>query len=284
MNVLSLFDGISCGQVALERAGIKVDKYFASEIEEQAIAVTMDNYPNTIQLGDVNNWKEWIDTLPKIDLILAGSPCQGFSCSGKRLDFDDPRSALFFKFADILNFIKENNNNEVNFLLENVKMRQYCIDIITKYVNVEPVIINSALVSAQNRIRYYWTNIKGVTQPEDKHIFVNDVVGGYVAAIRGRYINGTKKTAQFLESRYDGKTNTLTTVRKDNVVTKQTYPKHTLAIDAEYRSLTIEETEILQTLPVGYTKAAKKSKRYGLVGNSWTVDVIVHILKQMEVN
>jgi DNA-cytosine methyltransferase len=169
MNVLSLFDGMSCGRLALDRLGIEVDQYYAAEIDKYAIQVTQENWPETIQLGDVTQIKA--KDLPKIDLILAGSPCQGFSFAGKQLAFDDPRSALFFEFVRIL---KECNPKY--FLLENVKMKKEFLDIITQQVGVEPILINSALVSAQNRQRYYWTNIPGVEQPENRGIVLRDIL------------------------------------------------------------------------------------------------------------
>ena len=169
MNVLSLFDGISCGQLALERTGLVVDKYFASEIDKYAIQITQKHFPDTIQLGDVTKWKEW--NLPKIDLLIGGSPCQGFSHAGAGLNFDDPRSKLFFDFVDILHHYKPQW-----FLLENVKMKKEWADIITGYLGVEPIEINSALVSAQNRKRLYWTNIQNVKQPEDKGILLKDIL------------------------------------------------------------------------------------------------------------
>jgi len=169
MNVLSLFDGMSCGQIALERAGLHVDVYFASEIDKHAIKVTQKNYPNTIQLGDVQN----VDgtQLPKIDLLLGGSPCSGFSFAGKQLNFNDPRSRLFFDFVRIL---KEAQPKY--FLFENVRMKKEYESIITKELGVDPIIINSALVSAQNRVRLYWTNIKNITQPADKGIVLADII------------------------------------------------------------------------------------------------------------
>lgn len=171
MNVLSLFDGISCGRVALERANIKVDKYYSSEIDKYAIQIADNNYPQDKgkRLGDVTKWKEW--DLPKIDLLIGGSPCQGFSFAGKQLNFEDPRSKLFFEFVEILNHYKPKY-----FLLENVKMKQEYQDIISDYLGVQPIEINSALVSAQNRKRLYWTNIPGVTQPQDKGIMLKDIV------------------------------------------------------------------------------------------------------------
>jgi DNA-cytosine methyltransferase len=172
MNVLSLFDGMSCGKIALERAGIKVDKYFASEIDKHAIKVSQHNYPDIVQLGDVTNWKNW--DLPKIDLIIGGSPCQGFSFAGKQLAFDDPRSKLFFVYVDILNHIKAVNPN-VKFMLENVKMKKEFLAVISEHLGVEPVFINSALVSAQNRQRYYWCNWE-VSHPEDRGIVLADIL------------------------------------------------------------------------------------------------------------
>lgn len=172
-NVLSCFDGMSCGQIALERVGIKVDNYYASEVDKYAIAVTQKNYPNTKHIGSVVDVK--VVDLPKIDLLIGGSPCQGFSFAGKQLNFEDPRSKLFFEFVRLLNEIRL-TNPDVKFLLENVKMKKEFQDIITEHLGVEPILINSALVSAQNRKRVYWTNIKGITQPEDKGILLKDIV------------------------------------------------------------------------------------------------------------
>lgn len=175
MIVLSLFDGISCGKVAFERAEIKIDKYYASEIDPYAIKVSKKNHPDIIHLGDVTKWREWDIPWEKIDILIGGSPCQGFSVAGKRLNFDDPRSKLFFEYVDILKHIKELNQN-IKFLLENVKMKKEWQDIISSYLGVEPIEINSALVSAQQRKRLYWTNIEGVSQPEDKGILLKDIL------------------------------------------------------------------------------------------------------------
>ena len=174
MNVLNLFDGISSGMVALERASIPVTKYYASEIDKYAIQISQKNYPNIIQLGDVTNWQQWDIDWSKIDLLIGGSPCQGFSRSGLGLNFEDPRSQLFFVFVDILNHIKKYNNS-IKFLLENVVMKKEWADIITNYLGVNYIAINSNLVSAQNRNRLYWANFP-ITQPEDKEIFLRDVV------------------------------------------------------------------------------------------------------------
>lgn len=172
MNVLSLFDGMSCGRIALDRAGIKVDNYFASEIDKYAISVSKHNYPDIKHIGDVTQVKA--SDLPKIDLIIGGSPCQGFSFAGKQLNFNDPRSVLFFEFVRILKEIREYNPN-VLFLLENVKMKKEYQDVISEQMGVEPIKINSALVSAQNRERLYWSNIPA-SPLVDKGILLKHIV------------------------------------------------------------------------------------------------------------
>ena len=169
MNVLSLFDGMSCGQIALNRLGIKYDNYYAAEIDKYAIEVTKKNFPNTIHLGDVTKVKA--ADLEPIDLLMGGSPCQGFSFAGKQLNFDDPRSALFFEFVRLLKECKPQY-----FLLENVRMKKIYQDVITEHLGVEPIMINSSLLSAQNRLRLYWTNIPGVKQPEDRGLVLRDIL------------------------------------------------------------------------------------------------------------
>lgn len=176
MNVLSLFDGLSCGQIALNRIGIKPEVYYAAEVDKYAIKVTQANYPKTVQLGDVTQWREWDINWASIDLLIGGSPCQGFSFAGKQLAFHDPRSKLFFVYVDILNHIKSVNPN-VKFMLENVKMKKEYLAVISEHLGVEPVFINSALVSAQNRQRYYWCNWS-VEQPEDRGIVLADILDG----------------------------------------------------------------------------------------------------------
>lgn len=170
MKVLSLFDGISCGRLALERAGIPVEKYYASEIDKYAIQVAQKNYPDTIQLGDCTKI-DFTKYAGEIDMVIGGSPCQGFSFAGKQLNFNDPRSKLFFEFVRAVREIKPKY-----FLLENVKMKQAFQDVISEQLGVKPIEINSALVSAQNRKRLYWTNIPNVTQPADKGILLKDIV------------------------------------------------------------------------------------------------------------
>jgi DNA-cytosine methyltransferase len=189
MKVLSLFDGMSCGQIALSKLGVKVDKYYASEIDKYAIQITQKNFPDTVQLGDICeiDAKDFKD----VDLMLAGSPCQGFSFAGSQLAFDDPRSALFFEFVRLLKEIKPKY-----FLLENVRMKKEFLEVITEQVSscytasdvddeyvdmfgnvrFEPHFINSSLLSAQSRQRYYWTNIPNIQQPEDKGVVLADVL------------------------------------------------------------------------------------------------------------
>jgi len=178
MKVLSLFDGMSCGRIALDQLGIPVEKYYASEVDKYAMQVSAANYPDIIQVGDVCDLdpKDYMD----VDLIQAGSPCQGFSFAGKQLAFDDPRSALFFEFIRLLKAIKPKY-----FLLENVRMKKEFLQIISEQVSecypeipfgIEPLFINSSLLSAQSRQRYYWTNIPGIKQPEDRGIVLRDIL------------------------------------------------------------------------------------------------------------
>ena len=342
INVLSLFDGLSCGNIALEKAGIKVNNYYASEIDKWAIQIANKNYPNIIQLGDVTKFDE--TQLPKIDLLIGGSPCQGFSFAGKQLNFDDPRSKLFFVYVYMLKQLKPKY-----FLLENVRMSKQSQDVISEHLGVQPIKINSSLVSAQNRVRLYWTNIPNVTQPKNKGLKLKDIleIDGYVdrdkshcldanyfkggnlksyfekhrrqlvfsndglchvgnadlnghdlikrvyhpdgkaptvntmnggnrepkvlcGALRGRYkANG--KTEQQLELRKDSKTNSLTTVQKDNLVIEEE--------QLTYRKLTPLECERLQTIPDGYTSGVSNSQRYRMLGNSWTANIIAHLFK-----
>jgi DNA (cytosine-5)-methyltransferase 3A len=445
MNVLSLFDGMSCGMIALDRLGIKVDNYYASEIDKYAIQVSQANYPDIIQVGDIT--KLDLSTLPKIDLVMGGSPCQGFSFAGKQLAFDDPRSALFFEFVKCVDTLKPKY-----FLLENVKMKKEYLDIISEYMGVEPIFINSSLVSAQSRQRYYWTNIPGIEQPKERGIVLRDILEDYpkenpvkqternarhlkqlddkslcmtatmykgagnngmtlvpqklvddtsdlpeksqtiksqyyksskanfersgtfhatgipqklvsdkpkkihdipkdvlkdnerqrrvyskegksptllarsdspkvmksdkpqhigtavdikghdqikrvyspdgksptvttcggghrepkvvMGAYRGRY-NEDGSISQRLELRKDNKTNTITTVQKDNVLTKD---------EVYWRKLTPIECERLQTVPDNYTNHVSNTQRYKMLGNGWTIEVIAHILQNMEID
>ena len=319
MNVLSLFDGISCGQVALERAGIKVSNYFASEIDKYAIKVTQKNYPNTIQLGDVCNIK--CNELPKIDLLIGGSPCQGFSFAGKQLNFNDSRSKLFFEFVRILKEVKPKY-----FLLENVKMKKEYQNVISKHLGVEPIEINSALVSAQDRKRLYWTNILNINKPDDKGILLSDILE---TEVDDKYYINTDKTIEIcnIEANkrkigYIGtdslgrriysihnKSVTLMAARNTGLYwfpcitperinkrqngqrfkpsnskfyTLTATDKHGVLMNGQIRKLTPLECERLQTLPDNYTEGISDTQRYKTLGNGWTVDVIAHIFKGLK--
>ena len=306
MNVLSLFDGISCAQLALQRSQLKVKTYFASEIDQYATHITQSHFPRTIQLGDVRNIKA--ESLPKIDLLIGGSPCQGFSRAGKELNFSDSRSKLFFEYVRILREVKP-----TYFILENVKMRNEWISIISDQLEVEPILIDSNLVSAQNRKRLYWTNIPGITQPVDRKISLSLVISPvecpeysipkerwvgtnvekYISEgrtciaiteqrtaearrirkeMRKKYgVDHTPHRAKELVARKDDKMNCLTATFN--------MKEHTL-IDhfGKYRKLTPLEFERLQTIPPQYTAMASRNKRYRMIGNSFTVEVISHIL------
>jgi DNA-cytosine methyltransferase len=391
INVLSLFDGMSCGQIALDKLGVEVNKYYASEIDKYAMEVAKKNYPNIIHVGDVTK----VDgtKLDKINLLIGGSPCQGFSFAGKQLNFKDPRSALYFEFVRLLRETKPKY-----FLLENVRMKKEFQDIISNDLGVKPIMINSSLLSAQNRVRLYWTNIPNVTQPNDLGIILKDIIedgvtdrtkshcldanyfkggnlksyfekhrrqlifskdglchvgdadlkgndsikrvyhpdgksptlttmqGGHRepkiimgGAFRGRY-QEDGSTKQELEIRPDEKTNTVTTVQKDNVliIAEATKKGYTEIEDGDcfdatfptsktrrgrnmkdksncltaanydymryehptYRKLTPLECERLQTVPDKYTEGVSNTQRYKMLGNGWTVDVIKHILGQ----
>jgi DNA-cytosine methyltransferase len=415
MNVLSLFDGMSCGLIALDRLGIKVGTYYASEIDKYAMQVSKANYPEIIQVGDIT--KLDLSTLPQIDLVMGGSPCQGFSFAGKQLAFDDPRSALFFEFVRCVEEL-----NPKYFLLENVRMKKEYLDVISEYMGVDPIFINSSLVSAQSRQRYYWTNIPNVEQPEERGMVLRDILedqvgsehyvgdnmqknykdgnqlnpnyksqantihnsdkksgticagthgyaNGYVGdkhkpvkhternarhlkqldekslcmtatmykgagnngmtlvpqhigtavdvnghdilkrvyspdgksptintmgggnrepkvvsgAYRARSVdeNGKRvawkdtKPKQMLELRRDEKSNSVTSVQKDNVLTQD---------EVYWRKLTPLECERLQTVPDNYTNHVSNTQRYKMLGNGWTIEVIAHILQNMEVD
>jgi len=296
-SVLSLFDGMSCGQIALNRVGIKYDNYFASEIDKHAIKVTQTNYPNTIQLGDVT--KVFAKDLPKIDLLIGGSPCQGFSFSGKQLNFEDPRSKLFFEFLRLVKELKPKY-----WLLENVVMKKEYEQVISDYLGVKPVTINSSLITAQNRVRLYWANFE-ITQPTDKGINLIDILETddliNPSAIRGRRLNkatilGRRLNERGVRDDYNkdvpitqclevratntNKSNCLTTVEKDNVLTTMPIGRHKDAFKNKlpFRYYTLKEYCRLQTVPENYfTDIVSESQAKKMLGNGWTVDVIAHI-------
>lgn len=303
MNVLSLFDGISCGQIALERAGVHVDKYYASEIDKYAIQITQKNYPKTIQLGDVNNidFKQFIGN---IDLVIGDSPCQDLSISkNNRLGLNGDKSILFYKFAEAINII-----NPKYFLLENVSsMKNEDKELISEILGVEPICINSSLLSAQQRKRLYWTNIKNISQPKDKEIKLKDILtNGLAVSVskKGSVLNHIQEKSHCLMARdYKGfgnqpMTGVLIPLHKRDLQSlsqgqlNRVYSVKDKRIndlcnidlpDGLYlaRQLSPLECERLQTLPDNYTNGISNTQRYKCIGNGWTVDVISHILKNM---
>jgi site-specific DNA-cytosine methylase len=275
-NVLSLFDGMSCGQIALNRAGIKYENYYASEIEEAPIKVTQYNYPDTIQLGSVLDVK--VSDLPKIDLIFGGSPCQSFSSFGNGSGFDG-KSGLFWEYVRILNDIKKENPN-VLFMLENVNMKKEWKDIISKELGVEPIVFNSNLVSAQNRDRLYWTNIK-FELPEDKGILYKNVLDN---TIPFRELKPFMNNKWGDKSRIDKGVNWINNNKSNCLTTKNCHTNQYLLNEDKtmMRLMNANEFERLQTIPEGYTSIVSNTDRYKMIGNGWTVDVIAHIFKHIK--
>lgn len=310
MNVLSLFDGMSCGRLALQRAGIEVDKYFASEVDPYAIQIAKKNWPDTVHVGDVTQVSVLKSNLPKIDILIGGSPCQGFSFAGSQLNFEDPRSKLFFEFVRLLKETKPKY-----FFLENVKMKKESQDVISKYLGVEPILVNSELVSAQMRKRLYWTNIPGICQPEDKGILLKDIIQSGVVdreksyCLDASYYKGTnlklylKKARRqivlteeetVLHNLYGGFKEKLPRVFNEKSPTIRTasggghipsvYLRHYVektGIILKNRLLTPVECERLQTLPDGYTEGVSNTQRYKMIGNGWTVDAIAHFFQNI---
>jgi site-specific DNA-cytosine methylase len=291
-NVLSLFDGISCGQIALNRAGIQYENYYASEINKNAIKVTLDNYPNTIQLGDITKIRS--KNIPSIDLLMGGSPCQGFSTIGNRTNFEHPESNLFFEYIRIKNECKPKW-----FLLENVMMKQEWQDIISEYIGAHPIMIDSALVSAQRRKRLYWTNIPFKNLPANKYIYLTDIMDLSIKT-KGKIIDiyaTATNNFHFVYPKFlcrqdiykDKKRNEKSSVRikmikSNKATTILTRVEHYPLIKNNglgFRYPTQNECERLQTVPEGYTKSVIYNRAIELLGNGWTVDVIVHILNGM---
>ena len=302
INVLSLFDGMSCGQLALEKAGIEVDTYYASEIKEDAIKVTQHNYPNTIQLGsvlDINGFD-----FKNIDLLIGGSPCQNLSIAmakEHRKGLDGDKSGLFYEYYRILNEVKPKY-----FLLENVGgMDKKDKEIISELLGVEPIKIQSDLISGQLRNRLYWTNIKVTNQPIDKNITLNDIlVDGWSDRKKSRCLlesdSRPLKTPLKMFHRYYSTGFTTLIFKSKNhyqecVEHYNTYFKGMSAKDIDKISSQIDcsiyngvrylyqsELEKLQTIPSGYTSILDRNTAAGILGDGWTVDVIAHILKGMK--
>lgn len=283
MNVLSLFDGISTGRLALDRAHIEYDNYYASEIDPYAIKIAQKNFPDTKQLGDVTN-VSGLD-LPPINLLIGGSPCQGFSFAGAQLNFNDPRSALFFEFA----WIKQALQPEF-FLLENVKMMQEWQDIISGYLGVEPVEINSDRFVPQSRARLYWTNIP-IPQVPERHEWNNQYY--YRNKEEGMPIWAANGPAGSLQDILEGgEVDRETSLCIDANYHKGGNPKsyyeksrrQLVWENGTYRKLTPVECERLQSLPDNYTEGVSDTQRYKMIGNAWTADVIAWVFSTPKMN
>ena len=291
MKVLSLFDWIGCWFVALKRAWIEIEKYYASEIDKNAVMIAMKNNPSIIQLWDVRNIR---GGGLNIDLLMWWSPCQWFSKAWRWLNFDDPRSKLFFEFVRLLKETKPKY-----FLLENVEMKKERMDVISEYLWVQPIKINSSLVSAQNRKRLYRTNIPWVKQPEDKKIMLKDILQviqdqPWVKTNLAELVDGEMRIKQATKKWYivahewDGidvsyensQTRRWRCIKwKSNTLTTQW---NACVYDKVIRRLTPVECERLQTLPDNYTEWVSENQRYKMLWNWWTVDVIAHIFNWLK--
>lgn len=270
LNVVSVFDGMSCGQIALKELGFEVENYFASEVDKYAIKVANKNFPNMHNLGSIVG----LDTseLPSIDLYIGGSPCQSFSRQGDGSGFDGS-SKLFFEWVRVWKELKAKNPN-MYFLLENVVMKKEWSDMISDILGVQPIKINSSLVSAQSRNRLYWTNIPNVQQPIDRGLVIEDVIEPIFSADYPSYLDGeycgrkrkdmvklsTEKGACLTASMYKGQISS--------------YCKND---KGEVYKFTPQDCEILQTVPQGYTDCVSNTQRFKMLGNGWNIETVAHI-------
>lgn len=303
MIVVSMFDGISCGQIALDQLGIPVERYFACEIKPSAIKVTQHNYPSTIQMGDVRNMC-W-ESIGHCDLLLGGSPCQDFSvANNNRLGLDGSKSSLFWHFVKAKEILKPKY-----FLFENVAMPSKDFETVSNALGTYPVNINSEAVSAQTRNRFYWTNIGhknfnlfgfptcAIAQPKNKRILFKDIqetnVSDEFNVSSYRQENFRRKTTGNAgvigtvapkNSNFTQKNEVFGTDGKITCLLSSDYKAPKIVLDAgRLRYMTPLEYERLQTLPDHYTDILPKKKRYDVIGDGWTVEVIKHILKEMEI-
>ena len=279
MNVVSLFNGMNTGRQALENVGIKVNKYYSSEIKPYAIELTQHHFPDTIQVGDVTKWKEWDIDWKSIDLILSGSPCQDLSAAGKRAGINGSKSSLFFVFVEILEHIKK-LNPKILFLQENVgSASKLDVGIMSRALGVYPVRINSKLVTAQLRDRYYWSNIKtketmfdivtDIPQPKDKGIMFKDIItGGNVDTDKHTCLNtgsGKGGSQKYLKHRNET-TGMLTLIQENEIV----------------RTVNKIEMCRLQGFPDNYCDILSDIKAGSLLGDGWTLPIIEHIFNFIE--
>lgn len=287
INVLSLFDGVSCGKLALERAGFSIDKYYASEIDKYAINVSMKNHSDIIHLGDINDWEDWDIDWTEIDLVIGGSPCQSFSPSGRRGGLSDERGKLLLKFVEIRDFV-----GDAPYMLENVRMTNAMEQELSDVIGVAPFALNSSIFSALHRDRRYWTNFDINTLPPDEGILLKDI------------LEKPHEDMPWLSDKAIARLDNINIRAKKNgwgwsdcILTED--DKY-LNLDANYykgcdgkrgvicqegrlRMLTVTEGERLQTLPDGYTAGVSNTQRYKMLGNAWTVDAVAHILKSINI-
>ena len=282
INVLSLFDGISCGHIALDKAEIPINKYYASEIDKYAIKVTNKNYPETINLGDVTTVSGELFT-EKIDLLIGASPCQGFSQAGKMKNFDGPRSKLFWEYIRILQEVKPKY-----FLLENVVMKQEWQDIISEALGVKPIMIDSSLTSAATRKRLYWTNIPGVGQPEDLGITFGDIRERDVQECSIYYTDKGLDWIRRHEKRTGKTLRIIGDSDKMQMLEASMYKKYSsqrfFGIEDTHglRYITVTECERCMNVPDGYTDCCSNTQRYKQLGNGWEVNTITHIFRTLK--
>lgn len=282
VNVVSLFGGMECGRIALDMAGIEVGSYFSSEILEPAIKVSSFNYPDIIHLGDITKWREWDIDWASIGLIIGGSPCQGVSGIGTQLGLEDDRSSLFFVYMDIVNHCIE-LNNDVKFMLENTTMKLETLQVINEYMGITPTMINSNLVSAQNRKRMYWASWlpEGIPQPKDKGVLLNEILD---PNIHTRHDAPLKLKSKCL--RRGGKGSPLGGKHEWDSpfkVTSREVAKN-LPVYFHKRRFSIPEKERLQGVPVGYTMNAgvTENQASDMIGNGWEVRTIAHIFNYLK--
>ena len=311
MKVLSLCDGMSCGQLALKKLGIPIEAYYAAEIKDVAIKVTLDNFPNTIEIGDVNqvSYKDGILTtengdlqVGQIDLVMFGSPCQTFSLAmitEHRVGLEDKeKSGLFYECYRILQEVKPKY-----FLMENVRsMKDKDRDFISQMMGVEPIMIDSALIAPAMRKRYYWTNIEGVEQPKKKDIPLQSILtSGYTERQKARCLTVsdsrplTTSVKMFHRFYYKGFNTLVFKDRQHYLNCKQYYDDNYKGMAA--KDIPVDETDVFdgvrylnqlelercQTVPEGYTKILTRNESADVLGDGWTVDVIAHILSYMKI-
>lgn len=285
MNVLSLFDGMSCGRIALERAGIEVTNYYASEIDKYATKVSETNYPDIIRLGDVTKWQDWDVDWSSIDLVTGGFPCQAWSMAGKQLGDKDERGMLFWTMLDVMKKVRE-HNPKAHFLIENVKMKKEFEEYITHHTEkalgeVYKILINSSLVSPCDRTRYYWTSFKS-SQPSKFELFFIDVVGDDLVEMSDGWHKWWKINKEFQLSKKYSKINI--PGDKGICMTARQYASwngNFIERDGVFYKPNKKALARIIGICDDYFDCTTQRQAELLTGNGWTVDVIAHLFKCM---